>query len=88
MNKREVFVCEHCGKEFDSERECREHEESHIETYTYTTNEEIADQLDHFADWARNYRSGNEVLGIHIESFQNLMRETAKRLRDAEDKNE
>ena len=48
MYKEKTFVCEYCGKEFNSEQECRKHEES------------------------------------HIESFCNLMREAARRLRKDE----
>ena len=31
MNHRsiDIYACEHCGKEFYSEAECREHEETH-----------------------------------------------------------
>lgn len=84
MYKETTFVCEHCGKEFNSEQECRKHEESHTEDFTYSTNEEIAERLSHFAEWSSNYRIGNEVLGMPIESFDNLMGEAARRLRKDE----
>lgn len=84
MYKETTFVCEHCGKEFNSEQECRKHEESHIEDFTYNTNEEIAERLSHFAEWSSHYRIGNEVLGMPIESFCNLMKEAARRLRKDE----
>lgn len=79
MNKTTVtiYTCEHCGKEFHDREECREHETTHIESFDEANMVEIADRLNLLADNAYNYRIGNQVLGMPIESFKNLMRNAA-----------
>ena len=41
MNHRsiDIYACEHCGKEFYSEAECREHEETHTLNFENATPE-------------------------------------------------
>lgn len=80
MNKMTVtiYTCEHCGKEFHNYEECREHEATHIESFNEADTSEIADRLNLLADNAYNYRIGNQVLGMPIESFKNLMHKAAE----------
>lgn len=83
MNRRQVdiFTCEHCGREFYSWEECEEHEKTHIETFDDATEKEVAERLELLKDVAYGYRFGNEVLGMPIQSFYNLMDKAAKELR-------
>lgn len=84
MNKKTVFVCEYCGLEFDNEADCKEHEETHIEDFSKKSNKEISDRLFLLYSFGRKYRIGNTVLGMPINSFESLMNEAAKRLREDE----
>lgn len=85
MNKRTVFSCEYCGIEFDNEADCEEHEETHIEDFSKKSNKEISDRLFLLYSFGGNYRIGNTVLGMPIDSFLSLMREAAQRVREVED---
>lgn len=85
MNKKAVFVCEYCGLEFDNEAGCKEHEKTHVKNYSFVSNKEIAKELDYLGAVAYSYRFGNKVMGMPIESFENLMGEAAKRLREVKD---
>lgn len=87
MNKKTVFVCEYCGHEFENEANCEEHEKTHIMDYSLVSNKEIAKDLDVLGAVAYSYRFGNKVMGMKIESFENLMGEAAERLRKVEDEN-
>lgn len=85
MNKKICYECEFCGESFDTEEECEEHEESHIEDFSKKSNKEISDRLFLLYSFGRKYRIGNTVLGIPINSFESLMNEAAKRLREVKD---
>ena len=64
MTKIEKYICEFCGKEFDDEAECREHElqEQFARTYQPTV----------FFDYRLNKISVKDVLNnsVCIEAFQ------------------
>lgn len=85
MNKKTVFVCEHCGHEFDNEACCKKHEENHIEDFSKKSSKEISYRLYHLSSFAGLYPISNTVLGMPIYSFSSLMREAAKRVREVED---
>lgn len=82
MNKKTMFFCEYCGRKFDNEADCEEHEETHIEDFSRKSNKEISDRLFLLYSFGGNYHIGNTVLGMPINSFENLMREAARRLAD------
>lgn len=82
MNKKTYYECEFCGKSFDTEEECEEHEKSHERDYSEVSNAEITEELNYLREFAYYYRIGNKVMGMPIDSFKNLMDEAAKRLRD------
>ena len=84
MDKKTYYECEFCGKSFDTEEECEEHEKTHIEDYSKKSNKEISDKLFHLYSFVGNYRIWNTVLGMPIDSFSSLMREAARRLMDEE----
>lgn len=79
MNKTTVtiYTCEYCGKEFHREEDCRDHEETHIEYFDNADLSDIADRLNSLADYAYSYRISNQVLGMPIETFKNLMHKAA-----------
>lgn len=83
MNHRsiDIYACEHCGKEFYSETECREHEESHTLNFENATPEELAEELETLGDYAYSYRIGDSVMGMTAKSYSNLMSAAAKWLR-------
>lgn len=82
MNKKTCYECEFCRKSFDTEEECEEHEKSHIRDYSEASNAEIIEELNYLDSVAYSYRFGNKVMGMPIESFENLMDEAARRLSD------
>lgn len=83
MNHRsiDIYTCEHCGLEFHSEAECREHEETHTVNFDNATPEELAKELDALGDYAYCYRIGDGVMGMTVKSYSNLMSAAAKCLR-------
>ena len=85
MNKKMVFACEYCGLEFDNEADCEEHEKTHIEDYSESSNEDVTKELDRLSLIAYGYRIGNSVMGMPITEFENLMDEAAKRVREVKD---
>lgn len=85
MNKKTWYECEFCGVSFDTEEECEEHEKPHVKIYSGSSNEEIAKELDALGTAAYFYRFGSKVMGRPAGSFENLMGEAAKRLREVED---
>lgn len=85
MNKKTVFICDYCGLEFDKEADCNKHEETHIEDFSKKSNKEISDRLFLLYTFGGNYRIGNTVMGMPINSFESLMNEAAKRLRKVKD---
>ena len=85
MNKKMVFTCEYCGLEFDNEADCEEHEKTHIEDYSESSNKDIAKELDRLSLIAYDYRIGYSVMGMPITNFEHLMDEAAKRVREVED---
>lgn len=82
--KRETYVCEICGNEFDEEYDCIKCERSHIIDFTDRTNDEIIQYLKLVEQSADDYRVGEKVVGLHIQTFENLMYEAAKRLGEEE----
>ena len=83
MNKKTCYECEFCGKSFDSEEECKEHEKSHVRDYSEVSNAEIIKELNYLREIAYYYHHiGNKVMGMPIDSFKNLMDEAARRLSD------
>lgn len=82
MNKKICYECEFCGKSFDTEEECEEHEKSHEIDYSEVSNAEIIEELNYLREFAYYYRIGNKVMGMPINSFKNLMDEVARRLSD------
>lgn len=85
MNKKTCYECEFCGKSFDTEEECEEHEKSHEIDYSEVSNAEIIEELNYLREFVYYYRIGNKVMGMPINSFKNLMDEAAKRVREVED---
>lgn len=86
MRKNTVYTCEFCGKEFDNAYECGLCEESHVESYESSSNEELIEIIHSLGERAYDYRIGSSVMGMHINSFYNLMREVVKRLKEVEEK--
>ena len=84
MNKITHHTCDFCEMEFDTEEECEEHEKSHIRDYSEVSNAEIVEELNYLGSVAYDYQIGNAVMGLPVGSFENLMDEVAKRLRDEE----
>ena len=85
MNKKTCYECEFCGKSFDTEAECEEHEKkSHVRDYSEVSNAEITEELNYLREFAYYYRIGKKVMGMPINSFENLMDEAARRLSDEE----
>lgn len=82
MNKITCYKCEFCGKSFDTERKCEEHEKSHIRDYSEASNAEIIEELNYLREFAYYYHIGNKVMGMPIDSFKHLMDEAARRLSD------
>ena len=74
----EIYSCEHCGREFLSREECESHEKTHIESFDVASPKEVAEKLMYLKDIAYGYRFGNEVLGMPLQSFYNLMDKAAK----------
>lgn len=87
MNHRsiDIYACEHCGKEFYSEAECREHEETHTLNFENATPKELAEELETLGDYAYSYRIGDSVMGMTVKSYSNLMSAAAKWLRKGAD---
>lgn len=85
MRKNTVYTCEFCGKEFDNAYECGLCEESHVESYESSSNEELIEIIHSLGERAYDYRIGSSVMGMHINSFYNLMREVVKRLKEVEE---
>lgn len=85
MRKVTVYTCEFCGKEFDNAYECGLCEESHVESYESSSNEELIEIIHSLGERAYDYRIGSSVMGMHINSFYNLMREVVKRLKEVEE---
>lgn len=78
--KRETYVCEICGNEFDEEYDCIKCERSHVIDFTDRINDEIIQYLKLVEQSVDDYRVGEKVMGLHIKTFKNLMLETVKRL--------
>lgn len=76
----EIYICEFCGKEFNDREGCYEHERTHIETFTDFSDAELTARLEAIADNAHHYRIGKTVLGMPIETFENLLKETIRRI--------
>lgn len=87
MNHRniDIYTCEHCGREFYSEAECREHEETHTLNFENATPEELAEELDTLGDYAYCYRIGDSVMGMTVKAYSNLMSAAARCLRKGAD---
>lgn len=86
MNKHNhtVYECEICWKEFDSEEECKEHEDAHIQSFCRSTNKEVSDALFILANSIRDSVIGKNCFGWHRESIDDLLKEAARRLRKNE----
>ena len=83
MVKSTIYVCEYCGKEFYTERECEQHErEYHTVSFENASTNEISDILLELADTAHGYHINGGVMGWPEVSFINLMEEAAKRLKE------
>lgn len=82
--KKETYVCEICGNEFDEEYDCIKCERSHVIDFTDRTNSDLRKYLNQLAEDAYDYRIGEKVMGLHIKTFKNLMYETIKRLGEEE----
>lgn len=80
LNKRVVYECKYCGKDFAIWDECEEHEKSHLRDYRQADTNEIIRELKWLSDHAYGYHVGNLVVGIPVSNFGNLMDEVAKRL--------
>ena len=74
----EIYTCEFCGKEFNDREGCYEHERTHIETFTDFSDAELTARLEAIADNAHHYRIGETLLGMPIETFENLLKETIR----------
>lgn len=85
MRKVTVYTCEFCGKEFDNAYECGLCEESHVESYESSSNEELIEIIHSLGERAYDYRIGSSVMGIPVRSFENLMGEVEKRLKKVEE---
>lgn len=79
-NKRVVYECKYCGKEFPIWDECAEHEQSHIRDYQQADTQEIIKELKQLEKRAYAYPVGNLTVGMPPRNFESLMSEAAKRL--------
>lgn len=86
MRKNTVYTCEFCGKEFDNAYECGLCEDSHVESYESSSNEELIEMIDYLGRSAYDYRINDSVMGIPVRSFENLMGEVEKRLKKVDEK--
>lgn len=86
MNKRILYCCSYCGKEFNSKECCLEHEENHDTSYDYSdcSDQKISEELRRLANRASAYHMFGEVVGMPLHSFENLMTEAARRIVDKE----
>lgn len=82
MNKKTIYICEYCGKEFYTECECEQHERNnHTISFEDASTAEISDILLELADAAHGYHIDGNVMGWPEASFINLMKEAAERLK-------
>lgn len=86
MRKATVYTCEFCGKEFDNAYECGLCEESHVESYESSSNEELTEMIDYFRRCAYDCRINNSFTGILVQSFKDLRGEMKKRLKKVDEK--
>lgn len=85
MKKYDVYVCDICGKEHYLASECRACEKSHIISYEHYSNEHLIKMIEDLRRRANNYTIGSNVMGMHINSFEDFMSEVAKRLKKVEE---
>lgn len=83
MTKKEVYVCDLCGEVFFDRNEYAKHEEYHIYNFKDYSNDDLVHKLLSIGDSAYDFRFGDSVLGMHYQTFTNLMCEVAKRLGEA-----
>ena len=81
-NKRVVYECKYCGKEFPIWDECEEHEKSHLRNYQQEDTDEIIRTLRHLGEIAYGYHIGHMVFDMPVSNFESLMEATAKRLEE------
>lgn len=81
-NKRVMYECKYCGKEFPGWDECEEHEHAHLCNYSNEDTKVVIELLRHLSENAYDYRIGDLVFGMPISNFESLMDEAAKRLED------
>ena len=84
MNKCTIYYCDYCGKEFGCEADCLEHEKAHVAYYSHFSNKELSNVLENLSNHACEFHMFGEVAGMPLHSFENLMNEAAKRIKDLE----
>lgn len=62
--KRETYVCEICGNEFDEEYDCIKCERSHVIDFTDRINDEIIQYLKLVEQSVDDYRVGEKVMRL------------------------
>lgn len=81
---REVYMCKYCEKEYSDQKECAEHERTHLHNYRQENTKEIIRVLRELGEIAGNYHIGDMVLGMPVSNFESLMSEAAERLEEGE----
>lgn len=78
-----VYVCDRCGKEFDSKEGCEIHERNCIETFESATTERLAEFLEGVARSCDLY-ARPAFTGVPTQTFKSAMKEAARRLREGQ----
>lgn len=76
-----VYVCDRCGKEFDSQERCELHERNCIETFENATTEHLAEFLEGIARSCDLY-ARPAFTGVPAQTFKSAVNEAARRLRE------
>ena len=79
-NKKVVYECKYCCKEYENYDECEECEKSHLRDFSKADMQEIIKELRLIGEIACGYHVGYTVMGMPLRNFESLMEEAAKRL--------
>ena len=78
-----VYVCDHCGKEFDSQEGCELHEKNCVETFENATTERLAEFLEGI-ERSCDFYARPAFTGVPAQTFKSAMKEAARRLREGQ----
>lgn len=81
-NKKVIYACDYCGKEYGNFDECEKHEKTHIRSYKDADTNEIVNALRELGENAYGYHIGSMVIGMPVSNFESLLNEAAKRLEE------